>query len=130
MPYIATHPFSMGKVVMITYGKEVRSNHSVYMPPCLHEEADTRMLFHLKDMADNGYKKLCLKTVDSDVLVIMIGLFHAIKGKVDNVWVEYGVGKNMAYHNIKAASDHQGELKAKGLLFFHSFTGCDTTSSF
>ena len=36
----------------------------------------------------------------------------------------------MAYNNIKAASDQLGELKAKVLLFFHSFTGCDTTPSF
>ena len=100
------------------------------MPPFLHEEADTQVIFHLKDMDENGYKKLCIKTDDSDVLVIMIGLFHAIKGKVDNVLVEYRVRKNMAYHNIKAASDQLGELKAKVLLFFHSFTGCDTTSSF
>ena len=66
------------------------------MPPCLHEMADTRM-----DMDDNGYKKLRIRTVDSDVLVIMIGLFHAVKGKVDNIWVEYGVGKTRAYHNIE-----------------------------
>ena len=31
---IATHPFSMGKVVVITSGKEVRSNHSIYKILC------------------------------------------------------------------------------------------------
>ena len=100
------------------------------MPKCYHEEADTRMMFHLKHMIENGMQKICVKTVDSDVIVILVGLFYQIGAQVDDVWVEYGAGKYMQYISIRTIYNQLGESRAKALLFFHAFTGSDTTSAF
>ena len=70
------------------------------------------------------------KTVDSDVIVILVGLFLKIAAQVDDVWVEYGAGKYMQYISIRTMYNQLGESRAKALLFFHAFTGSDTTSAF
>ena len=100
------------------------------MPHCFQEEADTRMLFHMKHMIENGLKTISLKTVDSDVVVILVGLFYKIADQVDDIWVEYGAGKHLQYISIRTMQNQLGVLKAKAILFFHAFTGSDTTSAF
>ena len=101
------------------------------MDVCTQEEADTRMMVHLKDMIDNGSKTICVKTVDSDVMVILVGLFYKIKRSenVGNIWLEYGTGTNLRFFNVRDLYNSVGETKARGLLFFHAFTGSDTTSA-
>ena len=37
---------------------------------CLHEEADTRMLFHAKHAADQGFTSIVIVTPDTDVATI------------------------------------------------------------
>ena len=58
------------------------------------------------------------KTVDSDVIVILVGLFFKIAAQVDDVWVEYGAGKYMQYISIRTMYNQLGESRAKALLFF------------
>ena len=70
------------------------------------------------------------KTVDSDVIVILVGLFFKIAAQVDDVWVEYGAGKYMQYISIRTMYNQLGESRAKAFLFSHTFTGLDTTSAF
>ena len=38
--------------------------------PCNHEEADTRLLLHALDATKHGHKKLMIRTVDADVLLV------------------------------------------------------------
>ena len=127
---VSCHTFPEEKLVIITNGIEIRSNQDVSMPQCYHEEADTRMMFHLKHLIENNMQKICIKTVDSDVIVILVGLFFKIAAQVDDVWVEYGAGKYMQYISIRTMYNQLGESRAKALLFFHAFTGSDTTSAF
>ena len=47
-----------------------------FLYPCNHEEADTRVLLHVKDMTRNGYKKLAIRIVDTDVLILAISFFR------------------------------------------------------
>ena len=75
-------------------------------------------MFHLKHMIENGMQKICIKTVDSDVIVILVGLFYQIGAKVDDVWIEYGAGKYMQYISIRTMYNRLGESRAKALLFF------------
>ena len=42
----------------------------------------------------------------------------------------FGAGKNFRYVYINALCNALGEEKSVALPFFHSFTGCDTTSGF
>lgn len=46
------------------------------MPPCNHEEVDTRLIIHLHDALFNGYSNCMVPTVDTYVVVILIDEFH------------------------------------------------------
>ncbi len=47
-----------------------------------------------------------------------------------NIWVAFRTGKNVTYYHINAIYDYSGRAKSLVLTVSHSFTGCDTTSSF
>ena len=119
-------------MVVATSRVNVRSNRHYSMGACTQEEADTLMMVHLKDMIHNGAKTIYIKTVDSEVMVVLVGLFNIIKRSenVGNIWLEYGTGTNLRFFNVRDLYISLGETKARGLLFFHAFTGSDTTSAF
>ena len=62
------------------------------LSPCSHEEADTRLLLHAADAVQKGYRKLCLRTVDTDVVVLAIAMFHQINP--DELWLAFGTASN------------------------------------
>ena len=102
------------------------------MDPTNHEEADTRILVHLKDALNNGATTCLVRTVDTDVVVIIVGKLHALL--TDNpsadVWVTFGKGKSFTSIHINEVCNALGEHQSIALPIFHSFTGCDTTSAF
>ena len=102
------------------------------MGPCDHEEEDTRLLIHLQDAIQNSCTKCLMRTVDTDVVVILIGKFHHLLtlSQDVNIWVAFGTGKNFTYYNVNAIYEDLGTEKSLAFLVFHSFTGCDTTSTF
>ena len=102
------------------------------MELCNHEEADTRLIVHLQDAILNGSHKLLVRTVDTDVVVIVIGKFCHFKSFCQdvNIWIAFGVGKHFSYIHIDAVYEDLGREKLLALPVFHSFTGCDTTSTF
>ena len=61
------------------------------MFPCQQEEADTRMMLHLYYAARQGHSKAFLMTVDSDVVVLDINIFHQLR--LSELWIGYGIGK-------------------------------------
>ena len=46
------------------------------MQRCDHEEADTRIVLHVQHALDKACKQVFVRTVDTDVLVILIGPRH------------------------------------------------------
>ena len=96
--------------------------------PCNHEEADTRIFVHVKHAADSGHRKIVVKTVDTDVVVLAISLFQSLQ--IEELWVEFGVGKQLRWLPIHEYVTNLGESVCKGLRFWFAFTGCDTVSSF
>lgn len=130
---VASTDWPVGNQVFITSGVDVvgkGTDHS--MPPCDHEEADTRIVIHLQDALSMGCTTCLVRTVDTDVVVILIGMFHSLTSQYEDaaIWVAFGTGKNFMYLNINAIYHSLGRDKAKALPMFHSFTGCDTTSTF
>ena len=74
---------------------------------CNHEEADTRMLFHLSKLASPS--NIVIRTVDTDVLVIALGELHKLEdGK--QVWMETGItSKNtLRYISVNKIYDKLG----------------------
>ena len=65
--------------VITTYGQDVQCTsprETASLSPCTHEEADTRMLLHAADAVQQGDRKILLRTVDTDVLVLAVSVFH------------------------------------------------------
>ena len=74
-----------------------------------------------------------MRTVDTDVVIILLGKFsllHKIKYSDAAIWVALGTGRNFKYLQMNAITRSLGEEKSLAMPYFHSFTGCDTTSSF
>ncbi len=115
-------------------GKLVVSSGSTHqMLDCDHEEADTRMVVHVMDAIQRGARTVQIRTVDTDVLVVLIGKFHELCTEENlplDVWVAFGMGKHFTFHRINSICTRLGVLRSKALPGFHAFTGCDTTSFF
>ena len=125
--------FPDGKQIFITSGTTVIGRGTSHcMQLCGHEEADTRIVVHLQDALANGSTTCLVRMVDTDVVVIIIGKFHALPTKhpTADIWIAFGTGKNFTYIHINAICNALGKCKSMSLPIFHCFTGCDTTSAF
>ena len=102
------------------------------MPPCDHEEADTRLCIHIQDSLEKGARMIYVRTADTDVIVIIAGVFFELQATYPglNIWVAFGMGKIFQYYHINTLCSSLGEPKCQALPFYHVFTGCDTTSQF
>ena len=121
------------KILISTYDKTIVTARKdaikdlSFLEPCSHEEADTRILLHVAHCARQGYKHIAIRTVDTDVVVLAVGLFQALN--IEELWINFGVGKNYCHIAAHAIANYLNE-KAKALIMFHALTGCDTVSSF
>ena len=106
----------------ITNTKQMASS---FISPCNHEEADTRVFLHINDMSLQGHSKIIIRTMDTDVLVLAVSVFARLKDQLEELWVDFGVGKHRKYVHVHVIFNHLGESRARGLSFFHVFTGCD-----
>ena len=120
-----------GKGVYTTLGSNVLSSvvdsDLTNLVPCSHEEADTRLLLHVADAVQKGLRKVCIRTVDTDVVVLAIAMFERINP--EEYWIAFGTKSNFHYipvHSIAAAMDSRA---CAVFHVFHAFTGCDTTSA-
>ena len=97
--------------------------------PCSQEEVDTKISLYIFNMASKqGIKKVKIRTVDTDVVVIAVSTFHRLC--IDHLWIDFGTGKNRKLYAIHNIHSQLGQDKAEALLFFHAFTGCDQVSYF
>ncbi len=120
-----------GKCIITTIGSQ-----SVIYPDgnpdpslrCTHEESDTRMILHACHAYEmEGFRNIWIQANDTDVAVLGIAHMKVMPGC--QLWMKFGNGnnsRNIALHLIEEKLTGMTE----GLLFFHAFTGCDTTSSF
>ena len=83
---------------------------------------------HAADAAKNSLKKIMLRTVDTDVVVIAVSTFQDVG--LSKLWIAFGVGKHFRYIAAHEIASTLGQQESRALLTFHAFTGCDQTSSF
>ena len=98
------------------------------LAPCSHEEADTRLFLHAAHAVQKGYRKLCIRTGDTDVVVLAIAMFSQINP--DELWLAFGTGSNFCYIAIHSVVGGMDPRTCIALPVFHAFTGCDTISAF
>ena len=96
--------------------------------PCNHQEADSRIFLHISHAAQHGRSKAFIRTVDSDVVIIAVGHFGSLG--VMELWICFGTGKAFQHIPVHEITQTLGPEKSLSCPLFHSFTGCDTTSSF
>ena len=86
------------------------------------------MFLHAMDLSNQGFKKICIVSPDSDVVVIALYAYWALN--LDELWVEFGVGIKKKWLPIHTYAHALGEPICHALPFWHAFTGCDTVSQF
>ena len=75
-----------------------------------HEEADTRIVLHVIDALRRGANKMIIHTVDTDVVIILIGQFYNVIDEYPNavLWVAFGTGRHFCYYSINTICAHLG----------------------
>lgn len=119
-----------GKQIVLTEGSHALCHDSVVpsLDLCSHEEADTRMLLHVANIAQSGHTRIMIRTVDTDVVVLATACFQHIR--CAELWIAFGTGQHLRYLAIHDLAASMGPDRTTALLFFHAFTGCDTVSCF
>ena len=106
----------------------IQSRYVAGLAPCTHEEADTRILLHLEDAVKQGYNKVSIRTVDTDVVVLAVA--SAQRLNITELWIAFGAGKNFRYLPAHEMADALGPDRCVALPMFHAFTGFDRVSCF
>ena len=88
---------------------------------CNHEEADTRMIFHLSKLPEKA--NVIIRTADTDVLAITLGSIHLLGDM--NIWMEVGkfTDNSLRFIDVTVISKALGDRLCKALPAFHAFTG-------
>lgn len=104
-------------------GDDVITKGCETMTKSNHEEADTRMVVHMVDALKKGSTNIMIRTVDTDVIIILIGQFHDILKEYPDVqiWVVFGTGKNIRNYHINTLCHHLG-LDLTNQEHCHPFT--------
>lgn len=79
-------------LLLSTFGDEVLCSETYDMSrvsPCNHEESDTRVFVHALDAVLSGHKRITIRTVDSDVVVLAVAFFAKMKD-IEELWIAFG----------------------------------------
>ena len=93
--------------------------------PCLIlnlEETDTRMCLHVWYALEKGSRIIQVRTVDTDVVVILIGVCGELLTMFPTaqIWVSFGMGDNFQQIHINTVCLNLGDFKAHALPGFHA----------
>ena len=70
------------------------------MTECDHEEADTQIMIQI----EKGDDSVMVRTVDTDIVVNLIGQFNNFHEQMLTFWVAFGTGKQFHYYHINTVS--------------------------
>ena len=117
--------FPENKQVNITSGENVfSSSGSSDVQRCDHEKAGTKIAVHVQHVFNKGHSQVLMRTVDADIVVIMIGLFNELLSlhPSANVWISLGLGKHFRLISVKAICTCLGPDTSQAMSLFHSLT--------
>ena len=119
-------------VVIATREQDIVSNQAISLEgvaPCSQE--DTRIFVHARQAAAEGSKVIMVKACDTDVLVIAVSCLPVLQALgLEELWIVFGQRRNLRWIPVHDLAVAFGPHKTSGILFFHSFTGCDVVSAF
>ena len=108
---------------------ETLDSHDISITNCQSEEADQQLIRHTLQCISAQYKKIVVRTVDTDVLILLMSYvshFYDLCTDV-NIYIRM-VNSAHQYYVISAIVD-LGKETCNALPIFYAFTGCDTVSS-
>lgn len=86
---------------------------------------------HLLHAVKSGFSNTCIRTVDTDVVIIAISLFHELERfGLKKLTILFGAGKTFKTFSIDTIAKTLLEKKCVALRGFHALTGCDSVSFF
>lgn len=91
-----------GCMVVSTYEDKVNSSGEYDLSrtfPCNHEESDTRVFVHVLDAILSGHKKITIRTVDSDVVVLAVSFAAKVQG-IEELWIAFGTKNKFRFFNF------------------------------
>ena len=91
------------------------------------EEADTRMFLHAAHAGQQGYETSVIKSPDTDVGVLAVYYSSQISG---SLILATGTGNKQRFIDVNRISQKYGENICEALPGLHTFTGCDSVSTF
>jgi len=87
---------------------------------------DSRITLHA---AHTAYKKILIRAVDTDVVVLAVALARTLKEEIE-VWVSISTGKSFRVWAGHEIAQTLGPEKAQALPMFDALMGCETVSCF
>ncbi|XP_067613930.1 serine/threonine-protein kinase Wnk isoform X4 [Eurosta solidaginis] len=130
-------PFVGNKTIYINYDQcykykvnngHVERTHDVLLSCPAHEEADTKIVFHVCQIDYDAH--VTIRCSDTDVAIIMLSNMSALSNADVKVSMEAGVGNNQRFINISKLYETLGPKLSAALPAFHALTGCDYNQSF
>lgn len=94
----------------------------------LHEEADTKIIYHACSFLDQC--NIVNRTSDTDILIIMLANMLKLKNASSHIWMLTGTNNHERFIDITKIYDELGELLASSLSGFLAFTGSDFNLAF
>ncbi len=97
---------------------------------CHHQEADTRLIWHMKHISETQPdSNVVIYCDDTDSLVFLLTHVSSFAVKV---WFDVGYNNknNRRYIDVTSLAEHFGPDFCNALPGFYAFTGCDYTTSF
>ena len=91
------------------------------------EEADTRILLHSAHAAMSGFEAVVIVSDDTDVFLLSIAFQNEITA---SLYWKGGTQARVKYIEIQKITRIFGESVCKAIIGVHSFTGCDSVSTF
>ena len=121
------------KWVNVTQGTKVESlGVAKPMDECFSEEADAKMFYHIEDALACGFRRLCVRSVDSDIVYNLIGQYDRLVDAYPDSKLVVGFGTGRHYRMLdvnKMALSLTRDIRI-GLPAFHDFSGGDCSSFF
>ena len=121
------HPIQSNTILTAAKNEHFVSNKDI-SPSRMERCLITKKFVYVYDASINGYGKIKFVTVDADVILIAVVIYHLLL--VSELWVEVETGGDRCWYPLHIYANLLGQKKSRALLFWYSLTGCDTLSMF
>lgn len=117
--------YSGDKSLVITKDESVLSNVEILatdtsLTPNSAQEADQKLVRHALQCVRGGINNVVVRTVDTDVILLLVAYRHWETNTNANVFAWMASGKEANYYDINLISSILGEEKCKAIPFFHA----------